>query len=251
DPAPPDAGLGDRDSMVHAGTSVAGGRGRAIVVATATDTEFGRIAAALSTDEPPTPLQVELDRVGRRLAVLALATAGLVFLTGLLRGNPAEAMLLTAVALAVAAIPEGLPAVVTITLSRGVQRMADRNAIVRRLPAVEALGAASVICTDKTGTLTRNEIRLQRIRMAGRDIDPAGLDVEAEPGGAFVEIAALCNDGRRSDERWVGDPTETALLVAVEDAGGSIDAVRTALPRHDEIAFDSRRKRMTTVHRTD
>ncbi|HSG78713.1 MAG TPA: cation-translocating P-type ATPase, partial [Acidimicrobiia bacterium] len=239
------------DSMLHAGTAIAGGRGRAIVVATGRETEFGKIASALTAEEPPTPLQVELDRVGRRLAVLALATAGLVFLTGVLRGNPVEAMLLTAVALAVAAIPEGLPAVVTITLSRGVQRMADRNAIVRRLPAVEALGAASVICTDKTGTLTRNEIRLQRIRMAGYDLDPADLDVVSDLGRAFVDVAVLCNDGRRGDDDWVGDPTETSLLHAIETAGGDVEGVRASLPRLDEIAFDSSRKRMTTIHPRD
>ena len=247
-PASPDAGLGDRTCMVFAGTSVAAGRGRAVVTATGDGTEVGRIAGGLAVEEPPTPLTLELDRVGRRLAVLALGTALVVFLAGLVRGNEAESMVLIAVALAVAAIPEGLPAVVTITLAGGTQRMAERNAIIRRLPAVEALGSASVVCTDKTGTLTRNRLRVQRVLAAGDDADPA--DLPAGPRAARVaQVAALCNDARPSGDGYIGDPTEAALLAAVADLGYEPGALREAAPRMDEFAFDSRRKRMTTVHR--
>jgi Ca2+-transporting ATPase len=240
--------LGDRHNMVFSGTSAAAGRARAVVTTTGRVTEVGRIADVLSGKEPPTPLQIELARVGRRLAMLAVGTAGLVFLTGLVRGNAAEAMFLTSVALAVAAIPEGLPAVVTITLSGGVQRMAARNAIVRRLPAVEALGSASVICTDKTGTLTRNEIRVQAVLLDEKRWSPgqAGLDPRAE---RLAAVASLCNDARALEEGgWLGDPTEVALLLAVEEMGLDPASFRGAHPRDDEIAFDSRRKRMTTLH---
>jgi Ca2+-transporting ATPase len=251
DPAPPAAVLGDRRSMVFSGTAAAGGRARAVVVNTGRVTEMGRIADVLAKKEPPTPLQIELDRVGRRLALLAVATAGLVFLTGLIRGNPAEAMFLTSVALAVAAIPEGLPAVVTITLSGGVQRMASRNAIVRRLPAVEALGSASVICTDKTGTLTRNEIRVQQIQFVEGGGPPAALDRVDRRVARFVEISALCNDARAVEDGYLGDATEVALVLAVEELGSDVEAIRAAIPRNDEIAFDSRRKRMSTLHSRD
>ncbi|MCB2223347.1 MAG: cation-translocating P-type ATPase [Actinobacteria bacterium] len=261
-PVAPVSMLGDRRSMVFSGTSASAGRCRAIVTDTGRITEMGRIADVLSEKEPPTPLQIELDRVGRRLAVLAVATAGVVFLTGLVRGNAAEAMFLTSVALAVAAIPEGLPAVVTITLSGGVQRMAARNAIVRRLPSVEALGSASVICTDKTGTLTRNEIRVQVVVLDGLHAPPSGLDPADPRSARFARIAALCNDARRAPadhpvedggQDWVylGDATEVALLAAAEEAGADPDGIREALPRDDEIAFDSRRKRMTTLHTAD
>jgi len=248
EPAVEGASLGDRRSMVFSGTSVAAGRGRAVVTATGRNTEVGHIADVLAQEEPPTPLQIELDRVGKRLALLAVGTAGLVFLTGLVRGNAAEAMFLTAVALAVAAIPEGLPAVVTITLSRGVQRMADRNAIVRRLPAVEALGAASVVCTDKTGTLTRNEIRLQHVLLLGLEGRAADMPRTDTRALRFVEVAALCNDARSSPGGYLGDPTEVALLLAVEEMGVDPEVLRREMPRIDEIAFDSRRKRMTTIH---
>jgi Ca2+-transporting ATPase len=250
DPVGADAGLGDRSSMLFAATAVARGRGRAVVTGTGNDTEVGRIAEVLGAERPPTPLTIELDRVGKRLAALALGTAGLVFLTGLLRDNPAETMLLTAVALAVAAIPEGLPAVVTITLSGGTQRMAERNAVVRRLPAVEALGSASVICTDKTGTLTRNEIRVQHIVTADGDRAVDEADSSSATIRRFAEVASLCNDARPGDEGYLGDPTEVALLLAAGDLGFDPQAIRDRSPRIDEIAFDSRRKRMTTLHRS-
>jgi Ca2+-transporting ATPase len=246
-----DAPLGDRECIVFAGTSVTSGRGRALVVATGGCTEVGRIAGALAREEPPTPLQVELDSVGRRLGVLAVVTAALVFLVGWLRGTGAESMFLVAVALAVAAIPEGLPAVVTITLSGGVQRMAERNAVVRRLPAVEALGAASVICSDKTGTITRNEIRVQEVLLADRRIGLDLLDPADRRDRWYLTVAALCNDARRGGDGWIGDPTETALCESVVAAGVAPESLQAEYPRLDEFAFDSGRKRMTTVHRHD
>ena len=249
DPVAAEGSLGDRRSMVFSGTTVAAGRGTGIVVETGPRTEFGRIAGALSIEEPPTPLQVELDRVGKRLAVLALGTAAVVFLAGWGRGYSAQTMFLTAVALAVAAIPEGLPAVVTITLAGGVQRMARRNAIVRRLPAVEALGAATVICTDKTGTLTHNELSVVEVIVAGDRWALTGVDPTDRRGRRFVEVAAWCNDARAAEGGWIGDATEVALLMAVAAAGEDPDALRAGAPRVDEFAFDSRRKRMSTVHR--
>ena len=250
DPVPAEGVLGDRRSVVFSGTTVAAGRGTAVVVETGSATEFGRIAGALAIEEPPTPLQAELDRVGKRLAVLALGTAGIVFLAGWGRGYSAQTMFLTAVALAVAAIPEGLPAVVTITLAGGVQRMARRNAIVRRLPAVEALGAATVICTDKTGTLTHNELRVVEVVVAGQRWSPGEVDMSQPRARRLVEIASWCNDARPSPSGWVGDSTEVALLMAVTEVGEDPAAIRAAAPRVDEFAFDSRRKRMSTVHRT-
>ena len=250
EPVGADTPVGDRTSMLFAGTVVTAGRGRAVVTSTGRSTEVGRIADLLDEDEPETPLQVELGRVGRRLAVLALVTAAIVFAAGTLRGIEAETMLLTAVALAVAAIPEGLPAVVAITLSRGVQRMAAEKAVVRRLTAVEALGAASVICTDKTGTLTRNEIRVAEIVLAGERMAPAGADVADPRIARLVQVAALCNDARRSGDDLLGDPTETALVLLVEQLGADLGEIRERTPRRDELAFDSRRKMMTTLHAT-
>ncbi|NQV06742.1 cation-translocating P-type ATPase, partial [bacterium] len=249
DSAASGSSLGDRHSMLFSGTSIASGRGVAIVVETGASTEMGRIADVLAQEEPDSPLTIELDRVGKRLALLAIGTAGLVFLAGVLRGNPIEAMILTAVALAVAAIPEGLPAVVTITLSGGVQRMAERNAIVRRLPAVEALGSASVICTDKTGTLTRNEIRVQQVVLDRLEGHPGALDPSDPRVAAFISVAALCNDASVADDgSAIGDPTESALLIALSDMAVDPGPIRAESPRLDEIAFDSRRKRMSTIH---
>jgi Ca2+-transporting ATPase len=251
DPVGAEGALGDRKSIVFSGTTVAAGRGTALVVGTGSDTEFGRIAGALAVDEPPTPLQVELDRVGKRLAVLALGTAGIVFLAGWSRGYSAETMFLTSVALAVAAIPEGLPAVVTITLAGGVQRMARRNAIVRRLPAVEALGAATVICTDKTGTLTRNTLRVVEVVVSGDRWAPDRVDGSDPRAQRFAEVASWCNDARPTSGGWIGDSTEVALLIAVSEVGADPEVLRASAPRVDEFAFDSRRKRMSTVHRVD
>lgn len=235
-----DAVVGDRTTMVHAGTTIVAGRGSGITVATGQMTEMGKIAELLTDEEPPTPLQLTMAQVGRRLLVIALGAALIVFALGVLRNNPVERMILTAVALAVATIPEGLPAVVTISLAQGVQAMAERNALIRRLPAVEALGAADVICTDKTGTLTENKLTVQFWA------DPFGSEVDPtiEWFGPAVRAAVLANDATLEQ----GDPTETALLVAAAKAGFDIESLRSAHPRLDEAGFDSTRKRMTTLH---
>ena len=243
------AALADRTSMVFSGTALVAGRARVMVTATGRATAMGQIAELLTAEEPPTPLQVSLDRVGKRIGVLALGIAALIFGLGILEGFEAPLMFLTAVALAVAAIPEGLPAVVTITLAGGVQRMAREHAIVRRLPAVESLGSASVICTDKTGTLTQNKIRVSEIAFSDTQEVPARTDGGDERVQRFAQIAALCNDGELGLEGPLGDPTETALLVALsEDMGIDPAHLREKHPRLDEVAFDSRRKRMSTFH---
>ncbi len=248
DPTPEGVAVADQTSMLFSGTTVVSGRGKMIVTQTGPSTEMGQIAALFSDGQPTTPLQVELARVGRRLGVVALAAAGVIFGAGLIRSFPVETMALTAVALAVAAIPEGLPAVVTVSLAGGLQRMARRNAIVRRLPAVETLGAVNVICTDKTGTLTANELKVGEIVLAdGR----AGLELLAsdDPSArALATAAALCNDVYTSSEGLVGDPTEIALIDALRAIGLSYEDMRDQAPRLDEAGFDGRRKRMSTLH---
>lgn len=243
-----DVGVGDRTSMLFSGTTVVSGRGRMLVTQTGASTEMGQIAALFSGEQPTTPLQVELARVGRRLGLVAIAAAAVIFGAGLIRDFPVETMALTAVALAVAAIPEGLPAVVTVSLAGGLQRMARRNAIVRRLPAVETLGAVDVICTDKTGTLTANELQVGEIALTTRR---DGLEVLATSDAvvrSFYEAAALCNDAYRSSEGLAGDPTEIALLRALQHAEIDFEEMREANPRVDEAGFDGRRKRMSTLH---
>jgi Ca2+-transporting ATPase len=274
-PLQADAGLGDRRNMIYSGTVVTYGRGRAIVVATGMATEVGRIAGLLeATGKDPTPLQQELDRTGKRLSVIMLGICAAVFAAGLFSTttftlNVVLALFLFAVALAVAAIPEALPAIVTVGLSIGVRRMAAAHAIVRKLPAVETLGAATVICSDKTGTLTRNEMTLRAISTANAYIEVGGsgyipegeftiegkvLDAASSHRDALARIlraAALANDATLTcrDERWSveGDPTEGALLVAAR----KFDIAEVELgryPRIGEIPFTSERKRHTTVH---
>jgi Ca2+-transporting ATPase len=248
EPTEPDTLVADRTSMLFAGTTVVSGRGRAVVALTAAETEMGRIAALFTDDQPMTPLQIELDKVGRRLALIAVVAAVLIFGAGMARSFPIETMALTAVALAVAAIPEGLPAVVTVSLAGGLQRMAHRHAIVRRLPAVETLGAVDVICTDKTGTLTAPELKVATVVMAdGRNGDHL-LDERDPAMTALIDTAALCNDAFETVDGWGGDPTEIALLSALRHAGLDYDLIRTGMPRLDEAGFDGRRKRMSTIH---
>ncbi|HET7723701.1 MAG TPA: HAD-IC family P-type ATPase, partial [Propionibacteriaceae bacterium] len=264
-----DLAVGDRMSMVHAGTSVTFGRGRAVVVETGMRTEFGQVAQLLQgVREVRTPLQQNLDRLGSVLARVAVVVVVLVVALGLLRGEPWLEMLLFGIALAVAVVPEALPAVVTISLAIGVQKMARRHALIRRLPAVETLGSTSVICTDKTGTLTRNEMTVRRVWVAGRTwevegagYEPAGrylLDgVGTPPGPDLVRLLAACvqaSDARLRQEAgsWLvsGDPTEGALVVAAVKAGLDRDAVEAAAPRIQEIPFTADTKRMSTLHRT-
>ncbi len=267
DPRPvpaPDAPLGDRTSMVYMGTTVAAGRGVAAVTATGMRTELGRVAELLQTVEAePTPLQRRLDQVGKWLALVALGAAALVFASGVARGAPARAMVLTAVSVAVAAIPEGLTAVVTIALALGAQRMFRRRALVRRLPAVETLGSVTVVCTDKTGTLTENRMTVVTLDVAGDLVDLAGgapgagaAALAADPRVRLLLVAgALCNDAvagaAGGAPAVVGDPTEAALVAAAEGLGLRQAELERALPRVREEPFDSATKRMVTVHRVD
>jgi len=262
--------LGDRRNMVYAGTSVTYGRGRALVVATGMHTEFGKIARMLQTVETVrTPLQENLDRVGNVLARAAFVVVGLIVALGLLRGQPVIDMLIFGIALAVAVVPEALPAVVTISLAIGVQKMAKRNALIRRLPAVETLGSTSVICTDKTGTLTKNEMTVRTVFTAGQSFVISGAGY-APDGEFFLEdrpvappepllltlkAAALASDARllkKEGGSWAikGDPTEGALIVAAAKAGLWKDALDAENPRIHEIPFSSETKRMTTLHQT-
>jgi Ca2+-transporting ATPase len=262
--------LGDRRNMVYMGTSVDGGRATAVVVETGMSTELGTIAGLVQRETPEdTPLQRQLDRLGRQIGLAVLVVAGVIFLIGYLRATGGlEFLFLVSVGLAVAAIPEGLPAVVTISLALGLQRMIKRHALIRKLPAVESLGAATVICSDKTGTLTKGEMNVRAILVGdteyvvqGEGFDPAGslklgdapVDLEADPGLREALVCGmLCNDAvlQREGDRWVvnGDPTEGALLVAGRRAGLDEADLRESLPRVGEIAFTSERKKMSTLH---
>ena len=242
-PTPP---LGDRRDMAYSGTLVVGGRATGVVVAVGMATEFGRVADLLQkTEEVSTPLQRRLASFGRRLAVVVLGICALVFAAGVMRGEPALAMLLTAVSLAVAAVPEALPAVVTISLALGALKMARQKALVRRLPAVETLGSVTCICSDKTGTLTQNRMDVEALFCDGRAADAPG---EGAPWEMLVAAMALCGDARADAAgKVVGDPTEAALLSAALKAGA--DALGERYPRVGEIPFDSGRKLMTTLHR--
>jgi Ca2+-transporting ATPase len=243
-----DAALGDRRNMAFKGTVVTYGRGRGLVVATGMATELGRIAALLAAgEEVKTPLQKRLMAFGKRLAVAVLAICAVVFVSGLLRGEAPVLMLLTAVSLAVAAIPEALPAVVTIALALGAYRMVEQQALMRRLPSVETLGSITYICSDKTGTLTENRMRVESCLIEGRRVAP-----EQAAGEVAVQLftaMALCNDAVGEDDGTVaGDPTEIALHLAAQRAGYSRRRLEQAMPRRAELPFDSTRMRMTTFH---
>jgi Ca2+-transporting ATPase len=269
-----DVPLGDRLNTAFMGTVVAYGRGRGIVVSTGMHTQIGLIAAMLQAGEDETtPLQRKLDQLGKVLGWAALGVCALVFLIGWARGYEPFDMFLVAVSLAVAAVPEGLPAVVTITLALGMREMIKRHALIRRLASVETLGSTTVICSDKTGTLTQNQMTVTRLwvdgtmlEVTGQGYDPVGqfridgqaVDLLHQPGAATALWAAvLANDaalerageGHASRFRVVGDPTESALIVAAVKGGADQDRLGRAYPRIDEIPFDSTRKRMTTLHR--
>ncbi|NJD88121.1 MAG: cation-translocating P-type ATPase [Betaproteobacteria bacterium] len=246
-----DAALGDRTNMAYKGTIVTYGRGHGVVTATGMATELGRIATLLqSVTEGQTPLQRRLAHFGKRLALAALGICAIVFLAGMLRGEPLLLMFLTAVSLAVAAIPEALPAVVTVALALGAGKMAQRNALVRRLPAVESLGSVTTICSDKTGTLTQNRMRVERIWAGEEHGGPVDLVPDSGPWPQLMRALALCNDAQAGEGgEPKGDPTETALYAAARDAGWDKAAIAAAMPRVMELPFDSERKRMTTVHR--
>jgi len=265
-----DCPVGDRTNLVHAGTTITYGRGRAVVVATGMQTEFGQIAQLLQgVEEGRTPLQKNLDRLGTVLARAAVVVVAMVVVLGVLRGQAVLDMLLFGIALAVAVVPEALPAVVTISLAIGIQKMARRNALIRRLPAVETLGSTSVICSDKTGTLTRDEMTVRRLWAVDRTFDISGSGyepvgrfstggVDVVPGRGVERLlaaAVLVNDSELAevDGGWrvKGDPTEGALIVAAAKAGLDKRALEESAPRVQEIPFTSERKRMTTLHRTE
>lgn len=250
------APLGDRQNMVFSGCSITYGTALAIVTATGMDTQMGKIAGLLEEEEgSATPLQKKLAQLGRSLGIMALAACLVIFLVGLLNGIPALEIFMTAVSLAVSAIPEGLPAIVTIVLSIGVQRMVSKNAIIRRLPAVETLGSASVICSDKTGTLTQNRMTLVSAYYDGDNEPEAISDSNSARIKKLLRYAALCCDGsvvfHEQKEQHIGDPTETAIVLAAHRNGMDKAALNEAHPRLAELPFDSDRKLMTTVHSID
>ncbi|MBI5353000.1 MAG: cation-translocating P-type ATPase [Chloroflexi bacterium] len=263
-----DLPLGDRRNMAYMGTIVTQGRGLALVVATGMQTELGRIADLIQKSHAgETPLQKRLDRLGKNLAFVGVLIAALIAVLGILRGDELRHMLLTAVSVAVAIVPEGLPAVVTITLAIGAQRMLKQNALIRKLPAVETLGSVTVICSDKTGTLTENrmtvvvldvvEHALDLTEEVGRDGTlhaTRGLGAPAQSSLSLSAIGgALCNDSELidiGDDRFhtIGDPTEGALVAAAAKMGYWKSSLDSSFPRAAEIPFDSERKRMTTIH---
>ena len=250
------APLGDRNNMVFSGCSVTYGTATAVVTATGMDTEMGRIANLLDNEsETQTPLQQKLAQLGKYLGIVALAACGIIFVVGLINNTPPLEIFMTAVSLAVSAIPEGLPAIVTIVLSIGVQRMVKRNALIRRLPAVETLGGASIICSDKTGTLTQNRMTLVKAYLDGaQDTE----DITENNSDAIKKLLAwgtLCCDGsvvfEDGGEKHIGDPTETAIVLAAHKNGCPKDELNRTSPRLAEIPFDSDRKLMSTVNRID
>lgn len=268
-----DVGLGDQKNSAFMSTLITYGRGTGIVTATGMNTVIGKIAEMIQEeDKEETPLQKKLAQMGKFLGTACLVICGVVFLLGLFRGEPALEMFMTAVSLAVAAIPEGLPAVVTIVLALGMQRMVKHNSIMKKLHAVETLGSTTVICSDKTGTLTQNQMTIVSMYVHGAEfevlgegynpsgsirIDGHNINLEKEPAVArLLEIQALCNDSRlehivaNGEDTWriVGDPTEGAMIVAAAKGGVDRENLNKLHPRLQEIPFDSQRKLMTTFH---
>lgn len=250
------APLGDRNNMVFSGCSITYGTATAVVTAIGMDTEMGKIANLLDNEgQDQTPLQLKLAQLGKYLGILALAACAIIFVVGLSNGIPAIEIFMTAVSLAVSAIPEGLPAIVTIVLSIGVQRLAKKNAIIRRLPAVETLGSASVICSDKTGTLTQNCMTLIKGWVDGMSGPEDISEQNSENIRELLKLGTLCCDGsvifHGMEEQHIGDPTETAIVLAAHKNGMPKDQLNEIYPRLAEIPFDSDRKLMTTVNRMD
>ncbi len=244
------AALGDRKNMVFSGSFVTYGRGRFLVTATGMNTEMGRIALLLeTTEERKTPLQVSLDQFGKKLSLIILVICAGLFAVGVLwRHENVMSAFLFAVALAVAAIPEALSSIVTIVLSFGTQRMATENAVIRHLQAVEGLGSVSVICSDKTGTLTQNRMTVKELYVNGSVISAENADFRETSQERLLRAALLCSDATVSGEQEIGDPTETALVRLGQNSGLDAERIRRQWPRLSEIPFDSDRKMMSTVH---
>ncbi len=250
------APLGDRTNMVFSGCSITYGTATAVVTATGMDTEMGKIANLLAGEgDTQTNLQKKLARLGKYLGFMALGACAIIFVVGLIAGTPLLDIFMTSVSLAVSAIPEGLPAIVTIVLSIGVQRMVKKNAIIRRLPAVETLGSASIICSDKTGTLTMNRMTLVKAYVAGMDSPESISTDNSEAVKRLLSFGALCCDGSvvfdGDKELHIGDPTETAIVLAAHRNGMPKDKLNKDYPRLGEIPFDSDRKLMSTINVID
>ncbi len=257
--------LGDRINMAYMNTMLTRGRAELIVTATGVDTEMGRLSQELAAaTEAPTPLQIQLDRLGKRLGAIALTLVGLLSFLEMLRGTDLAHIVLDAIALAVAAVPEGLPVVVTVTLALGMHKMARQRAIVKRLASVETLGCTTVICSDKTGTLTLNQMTARaffyqgkRFEVSGEGYRPQGSIRAAGDGSQLPELSPLliplaaCNDSRVGEGKVIGDPMEAALLILASKGGIAQDQVAQRLPRLAEIPFDSAHKFMATFHRQD
>ncbi len=249
------APLGDRNNMIFSGCSITYGTATAVVTATGMDTEMDKIANLLENEEEgQTPLQKKLAQLGKYLGILAIVACAIIFIVGIVNGIPVMEIFMTAVSLAVSAIPEGLPAIVTIVLSIGVQRMVKKNAIIRRLPAVETLGSASIICSDKTGTLTQNRMTLVEAYWDGGKTEKVSTQNSAEIR-RLLQYATLCCDGsivfHGSEQQHIGDPTETAIILAAHQNGITQESLSREYPRLAEIPFDSDRKLMSTVNRID
>jgi len=248
--------VGDRKNISYKGTIISSGRGVGVVVATGMKTELGRIASMLQEEEEvKTPLQKRLSRFGRNIALAVIVICIIVFAAGIFRGEPAMQMLLTAISLAVAAIPEALPAVVTISLALGAKKLVNQNALIRRLPAVETLGSVTYICSDKTGTLTLNKMTVQEVYADNKVVGSDEFKLEENTESAdryFLSAMALSNDAKMgTDGAVIGDPTEAALYYFAKEHGLEKESLEKRFPRVAEIPFDSERKAMTTFHRWD
>ena len=252
DPVLKEAALGDRSNMMFSGSFVTYGHGRVVVTDIGMQTEVGKIAGLLkTTSEKQTPLQVSLEEFGKKLSILILVFCGILFAVNVFRGEKISSAFMFAVALAVAAIPEALSSIVTIVLSFGTQKMAKEHAIIRKLQAVEGLGSVSVICSDKTGTLTQNKMTVEDYYIDGKRIAAAAVDVSDPAQSCLLYDSILCNDSTNENGMEIGDPTETALINLGKRYGVEAAEVRRLSPRKGEIPFDSDRKMMSTLHRID
>lgn len=246
------ASLGDRTNMLFSGSFVTYGRGKAVVTEIGMQTEVGKIAGLLkSTSEKQTPLQMSLEKFGKNLSILIVIFCGILFAISVFRGEEISSAFMFAVALAVAAIPEALSSIVTIVLSFGTQRMAKEHAIIRKLQAVEGLGSVSIICSDKTGTLTQNKMTVEDYYIDGKRIPAGEIDITDLAQRRLLDDSILCNDSTNENGVEIGDPTETALINLVSRYGVEAVSVRSLAPRIGELPFDSERKMMSTLHQID